>query len=156
MKKVSSIRTLVNGCLAVVIITGVVVTQPKDAVKADEPVVVEKIVYQTPPIDQSKYEDVIAYITKRFEKYGKKVVAEAIAISYLESKWDAKATNQNWKNGVVVSTDRGYWQFNDKAHPEVSEACARDLVCSTDQAVKHYEQSGWNPWVASKVTRLFW
>jgi hypothetical protein len=120
--------------------------------------VVEKQVYVKTEYDQDNTADVIAYITKSFEPYGKKAVAQAIAISYLESKWTSGATNENWKNGKVVSTDRGFWQFNDKAHPEISEECARDLECSTDQAVKHYIESGesFSPWVASKVTNLYW
>ena len=103
-------------------------------------------------VNPDNYIDVISYIAKKFEPYGKKAVAEAVAISYLESKWTADATNTN-DNGT---TDRGYWQINSGAHPQISESCARNLECSTDYAIKLYERQGFRPWVASKVTRLFW
>lgn len=109
-----------------------------------------EIEHQTNP---DNYIDVISYIAKRFEPYGKTAVAEAITISYLESKWTASATNNN-TNGTQ---DRGYWQINSGAHPQITEACARNLECSTDYAIKLYENKhNFNAWVASKVTNLFW
>lgn len=111
-----------------------------------------KIVEVERPLKEENYIDVVTYIAKRFEGHGKKAVAEAIAISYLESKWTATATNQN-TNGT---TDRGYWQINSGAHPQITEECARNLECSTNYALKLYEKQGFRPWVASKVTKYFW
>ena len=47
------------------------------------------------------------------------------------------------------SVDRGLWQINSKAHPEVTDACAHDPtgVCSTAAAFKISNGgTDWSPW----------
>ena len=47
------------------------------------------------------------------------------------------------------SRDRGPWQINDRWHPEVSDACAFDLACSTGEAYRLSSQgSSWSAWSA--------
>jgi hypothetical protein len=49
------------------------------------------------------------------------------------------------------SVDRGYWQFNDKFHPEVTNECAKDVVCSTDRAYEMFvHDKGFKQWTAGK------
>ena len=45
------------------------------------------------------------------------------------------------------SRDRGPWQINDQAHPEVSDACAFSLDCSAGAAFQISSQGRtWQPW----------
>ncbi len=54
----------------------------------------------------------------------------AIAVILAESGGDPLAKNVN----SPTSVDRGLWQINSKWHPEVSDECAFDPVCSTREA----------------------
>jgi hypothetical protein len=48
---------------------------------------------------------------------------------------------------TVLSTDRGLWQINDKAHPEVTDAMAFDAVLSTKEAARISSKgSNFVPW----------
>jgi len=61
--------------------------------------------------------------------------------------------NYNWTKtpGVYSSIDRGYWQFNNKFHPEVSDACAKDVKCSTDRAYEIFKHDGsFKQWSAGR------
>lgn len=45
------------------------------------------------------------------------------------------------------SRDRGLWAINDEWHPEVSDECAFDPACSTDEAWRLSAQgTGWTAW----------
>lgn len=63
--------------------------------------------------------------------------AEGLAIVAAESGRDPNAKHENLAaDGVtVLSTDRGIWQINDKAHPDVSDATAYDPVLATKAAL---------------------
>jgi hypothetical protein len=66
---------------------------------------------------------------------------------------DPSVINYNWTKtpGVYSSIDRGYWQFNDKYHPEVSDWCAKDVKCSTDRAYEMFKHDGsFKQWSAGK------
>jgi hypothetical protein len=56
----------------------------------------------------------------------------AIAIILAESGGNPGATNT--EGNKPPSIDRGLWQFNSKWHPEVTDSCAFDPVCSTKAA----------------------
>jgi hypothetical protein len=74
-------------------------------------------------------------------------LARAYAIGLGESGWSSGAVN----DGSRTATDEysvGPWQINLKAHPGVSEACARDLECSTQVAFGLFQKQGWQPWGA--------
>ncbi len=48
---------------------------------------------------------------------------------------------------VDGSRDRGPWQINDRAHPDVSDACAFSLDCSAGAAFQiSSEGRSWQPW----------
>lgn len=66
------------------------------------------------------------------------------AIVLAESGGKTCARNRN-SNGSV---DRGMWQINDRAHPDVSDACADDPVCSTNVAKRLFDGRGgkWTDW----------
>lgn len=74
-------------------------------------------------------------------------LARGYAIGMGESGWRSGALN----DGTATATAEysvGPWQINLKAHPNVSEACARDLECSTQVAFGLFEKQGWQPWGA--------
>ena len=63
----------------------------------------------------------------------------------------AEATNKNYHKDGTTSLDRGYWQFNDKFHPEVSEECAKDIQCSTNRAYEIFKRDGdFHQWTAGR------
>ena len=68
----------------------------------------------------------------------------AVAISLAENSGRSlTAVNTNFDG----SRDRGPWQINDKAHPEVSDACAFSLDCSAGAAFQISSQGRtWQPW----------
>lgn len=73
-------------------------------------------------------------------------IATATAIVLRESGGDAKAyrpASQNPNGG----NDRGWWQWNDKWHPDVSDVVAFDPVKSTEVAFTKSEGfTNWRPW----------
>jgi hypothetical protein len=76
----------------------------------------------------------------------------AASIAYMES--DGNTSARNFNNGK--STDRGLWQWNDKAWPNITTAVADDPVAATKMA---YEVSrGWTdftPWSRKKDKSAF-
>jgi len=68
-----------------------------------------------------------------------------VAVVAAESGRDPAAVNTN-PDG---SRDRGLWQINDRAHPEVSDECAFDPACSTKEALRISNQGAdYSPWTA--------
>ena len=66
--------------------------------------------------------------------------------------FDPNADNDNtWWGGVGI--DKGYWQINSYFHPHISEACARDIECSTHYAWRMYKNDGnsFRRWSCGKV-----
>jgi Lysozyme like domain len=68
--------------------------------------------------------------TSGFDFPDRKTAAVAAAIILAESGGKADARNTNSDGSV----DRGWWQINSRWHPEVSDACADNLICSTKAA----------------------
>lgn len=71
--------------------------------------------------------------------------ATAAAIALAESSGDPAAVGRN-QDG---SRDRGLWQINDRAHPDVSDTCAFDPSCNARAA--YAISNGWTsfgPWAA--------
>lgn len=67
----------------------------------------------------------------------------AIAIIQAESGGNSAARNVNTDGSI----DRGLWQINNKAHPEVSDACAFNPECSTLAALRISNQGkNFTPW----------
>jgi len=73
----------------------------------------------------------------------------AVAIAWAESglRTDAVGWNFDPVTGERVSVDRGIWQINSAAHPDVTEACAFDPPCNA-RAMFRISNSGtnWRPW----------
>ncbi len=68
-------------------------------------------------------------------------------------KHDPNAYNIN--NDPEKTEDWGYWQFNDKWHPEVTRECAKDVKCSTDRAYEMFKHDkGFKQWTAGKCIGL--
>lgn len=68
----------------------------------------------------------------------------AVAIAMAESGGNAQAVNVN-TNG---SRDRGLWQINNQAWPNVSDACAFDPLCAAKAAYRiSQDGTDFSPWV---------
>lgn len=76
-----------------------------------------------------------------YDKFGDDF-ERAFSIINCESKWNAKAFNDNTVWGGV-GQDRGIWQINNKFHP-VSDDCAYDYKCSTDYAYRMYKNDNYS------------
>lgn len=73
-------------------------------------------------------------------------LATAVAVALQESGGWTQATNVNPDGSI----DRGLWQINSKAHPEVTEAQAFDPVWATAYAYQVYQGRSYtfNAWAA--------
>lgn len=88
---------------------------------------------------------------------------QAAAIMLAESGGHPLARNQDspvpagsppWitnNNAPGKGTDRGVWQWNDKAHPDISDAAAYDPAFATAAAYMASDGfTAWGPWTGSK------
>jgi hypothetical protein len=92
--------------------------------------------------------DVMQYMWDAGFRYNAGLV-NGLAVAYAETAGtlDPKITNQ--AGNTPPSTDRGLWQFNSYWHAEISDACAFDPVCATQQAYRIYKANGsFNSWSA--------
>lgn len=72
----------------------------------------------------------------------------AVSVCIAESNGYEQRKNYNYDStGALLSTDRGIWMLNDKAHPDVSDEVAYDAVKATAVARKIYTaHNGFTPW----------
>lgn len=70
----------------------------------------------------------------------------ALSVATCESGLDPLAMNRN-RNGSI---DRGLFQWNDYWHPEISNACAFDIECSTRAFCKAVKAGNIYWWNSSK------
>ena len=70
------------------------------------------------------------------------------AIVMAESNGNPNAKNYNRdSSGRIISTDRGLFQINDKAHPNVSDACAYNPACAVKAALQISNNgTNFHPW----------
>lgn len=68
-------------------------------------------------------------------------IAAAVAIAESGGRSEAAGTNTNG------SVDRGLWQINNQAHPNVSDQCAADPVCNATAAIAiSGNGTNWRAW----------
>ena len=91
----------------------------------------------------------VKIIVKEFSPFGKKVVLEALLISWQESGWRSNATHRN-KNGTI---DKGLWQLNSQYH--TNDKCSFNPECSTKKAVELYKKYGWRLWYGRRILKIF-
>ena len=71
-------------------------------------------------------------------------LATAVAIAMAESGLNPNATNVNTDGSV----DRGLWQINNAAHPDVSDSSAFNPVTAAQDMLSISDGgTNWNPWV---------
>lgn len=88
-------------------------------------------------LEPGEYRDLLA---------GFKNPLEAYAVIMRESKGKIRAVNIN-RDG---SRDRGIFQINDKAHPDVSDDCAFNPQCAVRAALRISKNgTDWGPWASS-------
>jgi len=88
-------------------------------------------------------------IIKEFAPLGKKVVLEALLVSWQESGWRSNAIHKNKNN----TYDKGLWQFNSQYH--TNDKCSFNPECSTKKAVELYKKQGWKPWYGRGILKKF-
>lgn len=89
--------------------------------------------------DKEKIKELIRKIAKDYGVDPKL----ALKVAECESGLDPTATNRN-PNGTI---DRGLFQWNDYWHPEITNDCAFNVICSTIafcEAVKKGHLDWWN------------
>lgn len=70
-------------------------------------------------------------------------LAGIIAVGWCESSGRALATSHNPDGG----TNRGWWQIDDKAHPQYDAKCLHDPICSTDAMLEiSHEGADFSAW----------
>jgi hypothetical protein len=73
----------------------------------------------------------------------------AVAVMTAESGRFTGAWHDNLDPaGVIVSTDRGLFQVNDVAHPDLSDVRAYDGVKNAAYSYLLWSANGWAPWAA--------
>ena len=96
-----------------------------------------------------KSETVEQTIRRLAKETGFKWEEYLVRLAWYESRWNPQAINHN-KNG---STDKGVFQWNDKAHPEISEECAYNVECATRAAIKAINEGHQTWWVANNSAK---
>lgn len=86
------------------------------------------------------------YIYQEAEKAGIDPV-KVMMLVQAESGFDQYAVNYNPRNN---SFDRGLFQINSKAHPEISKECAFSIKCSTKESLKLIKRRGFKEWSSNK------
>lgn len=61
--------------------------------------------------------------------------------------------NKECEGKYKNSVDRGFFQINNVSHPEVSDKCADDEVCSANAAVKIFNKRGLNEWACASIVK---
>ena len=78
---------------------------------------------------------------------------EAERIIDCESKWNQDAHAVNWNNKAGV--DRGLWQISSLHHAEVSNECAYDYKCATNEAIRIAKaRQNWSAWSCARLLGL--
>lgn len=90
---------------------------------------------------------VINYIMETFKPEGEKVVSQALAISYCESKFKTDAYGYNWDG----TGDYSVFQVNSVHTPEFGTGFYHDWRENVRVAYKLYKEQGWTPWVCKYV-----
>jgi hypothetical protein len=99
--------------------------------------------------EKDKVEDVDAREFVRAHGWPEQLVEPAVGIIYRESRGDPKAKNVN-TNGSI---DRGLFQINNEAWPQIDDKCAYDAVCNVEKAYNViYEAAQFHPWYSSGQT----
>ena len=75
-----------------------------------------------------------------------------VKLSYCESRHNPEATNGNGNN-PVDSVDRGLFQYNSYWQSQVSDECAYDITCSTNQTIKMIEAGKQHRWVCDRYVK---
>jgi len=113
----------------------------------------EPIVYQQ-PVKSLIYKANLEYIWEQRQETPEEIIIRltseagtntkiALAIAECESGFNPGARHRN-RDGSI---DRGLWQWNSSAHPEISNECAYDAECSTKEFIKYQQANHLTPWV---------
>jgi hypothetical protein len=92
------------------------------------------------------YQDIVAYIVKKFSPEGKTVVKQALEVAYGESGWRVDAYNYNTNN----TGDYGPFQINSCHLKNRGTKFMHDAYANIDTAYEIYKEQGWCPWVAAQ------
>jgi len=81
---------------------------------------------------------------------------QALCIARHESGLQPWKVGYNKKNGMVLSRDRGVFQINDAAHPEVSDAQAFNPVFNIEWAYRtRLHDQNWHQWTTAPLCHTY-
>jgi len=87
------------------------------------------------------------------EEMGRKEWAEyLVKLSYCESRLDPNAVNDKGNN-PADSRDRGLFQYNSYWQSHISDECAFDVRCATENTIKMIEAGKQHRWVCDKYIK---
>jgi hypothetical protein len=87
------------------------------------------------------------------EEMGRKEWAEyLVKLSYCESRLDPNAVNDKGNN-PADSKDRGLFQYNSYWQSHISDECAFDVRCATENTIKMIEAGKQHRWVCDKYVK---
>ncbi len=113
----------------------------------------EPIVYQQ-PVKSLIYKANLEYVWEQRQETPEEIIIRltseagtntkvALAIAKCESGLNPGAKHRN-RDGSI---DRGLWQWNSSAHPEITNECAYDAECSTKEFIEYQKANHLSPWV---------
>ena len=146
--------------LIITAVTGYSVAHPAESPVLVASVKAQAIVEATPtPTATPIPTDIVGYINYKFGKDAPKAFlllqGNGPGSCAENRKLNPEAINRNTDWGGV-GADRGYWQINDVYHPSVSDACAKDVKCSTDYAFRMFtnDHNSFVRWTCGKFYKI--
>ncbi len=141
-KKRKSRRVKLVLLFFVIIILLVILVKPKQEIKQTEITIIRETVVKTPLTTE---EVIRKMATER--GWNNNAIDILVKIANCESKFDSYAIGFN-NNGTI---DRGLFQFNSYWRKDVSNKCAFDIECATNEAINTANRNGnFNAWSCYK------
>jgi hypothetical protein len=132
--------------ISLILLPKVYAISPISAAPPHQPIPVQ-ISPVAPSSPQNSPQAVRAYVVSR---------AKALGVNPIDAAWIVDHESQDGRNmRGDDSQSRGYWMISSVYHPEVSDQCADDLVCSTDWSLKWIIAGHINEWSTWKY-RFKW
>lgn len=162
-RKVKNVFVLIEGILLSLTLvavgfwsnTNTPIEPPREEI---EPIEIPEPLPEFKPPEQLKAE--LAYVWERKIETPEEIIIRltteagtntkiALAIAECESGLNPEAKHKN-RDGSI---DRGLWQWNSRAHPEITNDCAYSAECSTKEFIKYQKAGNLQIWVCYKTGR---
>ena len=139
-RTIALIKNLCASLLSIVFACVIMVILSAKSIQVD-PIPAEKgQILATSTVNVSSVQN---YVLGQAEALGVSVVSSSWVISH-ESQWCTRMTGDDGQS-------RGCWQISRVYHPEVSDWCADNLVCSTDWSLRWMLAGHIDQWTAYRL-----